>query len=43
MSDNDNVTLLGHLTVKEIHAKMNGSLVFFHAERQKKGWLVEHI
>ena len=43
MSDNDNVTLLGRLTVKEIHAKMNGSLVFSHAERQKKGWLVEHI
>ena len=43
MSDNDNMTLLGRLTVKEIHAKMNGSLVFSHAERQKKGWLVEHI
>ena len=43
MSDNDNVTLLGRLTVKEIHAKMNGSLVFSHAERQKKGWWVERI
>ena len=43
MSDNDNVALLGCLTIKEMHAKMNGSLVFSHAERQKKDRLVERI
>ena len=43
MSDNDNMALLGRLTIKGIHAKMNGSLVFSRAERQKKDRLVERI
>ena len=37
------MALLGRLTIKEIHAKMNGHLIFTHTERQKKERLLERV